>query len=327
MRRTTEWHSASQRNKAGGEEVTILRPTQDSRPRRRLGRVLWFYFSMQAPSLLVLLAVVLIPVIYSVQLSFRSYSLVIPGRTGQWVGVANYQRIIHDGDFGRAVLTTVIFTVAAVALETVIGTLVGIWLHRLRVFQRLITSALLLPMILAPLIVGLMFNFALNAQFGCLTWVLHGLGIGPAGGMLSQGTSALVALVAADVWEWFPFVALMVVAGLRALPTEPIEAAEIDCASTLQKYWYVILPMLRPILAVTVLFRATEAVREFDKVYILTGGGPGSSTTVNDLYQYRVSFVDWDLSYGAALGLVTFVVVMVFAAVMYHFLLRKDMQL
>jgi multiple sugar transport system permease protein len=85
--------------------------------------------------------------------------------------------------------------------------------------------------------------------------------------------------------------------------------------------------MLRPILAVAVLFRATEAVREFDKVYILTGGGPGSSTTVNDLYQYRVSFFNWDLSYGAALGLITFIVVMAFAAVMYHFLLRKDVRL
>jgi multiple sugar transport system permease protein len=282
---------------------------------------------MQAPSLLVLLAVVVAPLFYSVQLSFRSYSLVIPGRTGQWVGLANYQRIIHDSDFGSAVLITLIFVVSAVALETVIGTLVGIWLHRLRVFQRLITSALLMPMILAPLVVGLMFNFALNAQFGYLTWVLRGLGIGPAGGMLSQGTSALVALVAADVWEWFPFVALMVVAGLRALPTEPLEAAEIDGASTIQKYWHVILPMLRPILAVAVLFRATEAVREFDKVYILTGGGPGSSTTVNDLYQYRVSFFNWDLSYGAALGLITFIVVMAFAAVMYHFLLRKDVRL
>jgi multiple sugar transport system permease protein len=279
---------------------------------------------MQAPGLLVLLAVVVAPLLYSVQLSFRSHSLVIPDRTGQWVGLGNYQRILHDGDFGNAVLITLIFVVSAVALETVIGTLVGIWLHRLRVFQRLITSALLLPMILAPLVVGLMFNFALNAQFGYLTWILRGLGIGPAGGMLSQGPSALVALIAADVWEWFPFVALMVVAGLRALPNEPLEAAEMDGASTLQKYWHVILPMLRPILAVAVLFRATEAVREFDKVYILTGGGPGASTTVNDLYQYRVSFFNWDLSYGAALGLITFVVVMAFAALMYQALLRKD---
>ena len=316
-------YSAIQRKAAADGVLKAPRPAQAGR--RRPGQ--WFHFSMQAPSLFVLLAVVVVPVIYSVQLSFHSFSLVIPGRTGQWVGMANYQRIIHDGDFGNAVLTTVIFVVSAVVLETVIGLLVGIWLHQLKVFQRLITSALLLPMILAPLVVGLMFNFALNAQFGYLTWILQGLGIGPAGGMLSQGPSALVALIAADVWEWFPFVALMVVAGLRALPTEPLEAAEIDGASTFQKYWHVILPMLRPVLAVAVLFRATEAVREFDKVYILTGGGPGSSTTVNDLYQYRVSFLNWDLSYGAALGLVTFVVVMLFAAAMFHFLLRKDMRL
>ncbi|WP_181182187.1 MULTISPECIES: sugar ABC transporter permease [unclassified Mesorhizobium] len=275
---------------------------------------------------MILLIVVVAPVIYSIQLSFHSYSLVIPGKTGQWVGLANYERLIQDAAFGNAILTTIIFVVSSVVLETVIGTLVGIWLHRLKVFQRLVTSALLLPMILAPLIVGLMFNFAFNAQFGYLTWILSGLGIGPTGGMLSQGSTALVALIAADVWEWFPFVALMVVAGLRALPTEPLEAAEIDGATTFQKYWLVVLPMLTPILAVAVLFRTTEAVREFDKVYILTGGGPGSSTVVNDLYQYRVSFANWDLSYGAALSLVTFVVIMALAAVMFHFLLRKDMR-
>jgi multiple sugar transport system permease protein len=109
-----------------------------------------------------------------------------------------------------------------------------------------------------------------------------------------------------DVWEWVPFVALMALAGLRALPTSPIEAARLDGFSAVQIHTRIILPMLRPVLGMAILFRATEAVREFDKVYILTGGGPGSSTTVNDLFQYRISFTNFDLSYGAALGLVTF---------------------
>jgi multiple sugar transport system permease protein len=295
--------------------------------RRRRHRGRWLSAALQAPSLLILLLVVLFPLLYSINLSFRSYSLVIPNRTGQWIGLGNYRRIAHDAEFGRAVLTTVVFVALAVGLETVIGTLVGILLHRLQSFARLITSVLLLPMILTPLVVGLMFNFAFNAQFGYLTWVLDQLGIGPTGGVLNKGFSALGALIAVDVWEWFPFVALMVMAGLRAIPTAPLEAASIDGASSWQMYWYVILPMLRPILAVTVLFRATEAVREFDKVYVLTGGGPGSSTMVNDLYQYRISFLNWDLSYGAALGLVSFVVVLIFSGVMYRLLTRKEVRL
>ena len=169
-----------------------------------------------------------------------------------------------------------------------------------------------------------MFNFAFNAQFGYLTWVLGELGLDPNGGVLNQGPSALAALIAVDVWEWFPFIALMVIAGLRALPTSPFEAASIDGASTYQTYRYIMLPMLKPVLVVAVLFRATEAIREFDKVYILTGGGPGSATTVNDLYQYRVSFLNWDLSYGAALGLVTFAFVLTLCGVLYRILTRDE---
>ncbi len=144
--------------------------------------------------------------------------------------------------------------------------------------------------------------------------------------MLNSGPGALTALVLIDVWEWFPFVALMTVAGLQALPKDPLEAASIDGASALQSYWYIVLPMLAPILGVAVLFRATEAIREFDKVFVLTGGGPGSATTVNDLYQYRVSFLDWDLSYGATLGLVSFVVVLGLSALMYRSLTNRETQ-
>jgi multiple sugar transport system permease protein len=280
----------------------------------------------QAPSLLVLSLVVVFPLLYSINLSFRSYSLVTPGHTGQWVGIDNYVRLLHDAEFGHALLVTMVFTVGAVAIETVLGVVVGILIDRLRRLQRAAVSMLLLPMILTPLVVGLMFNFALNAQFGYLTWFFQSIGFTPAVGALNTGPGALVALVLIDVWEWFPFVSLMVVAGLQTIPKEPLDAASLDGASVLQCYRYVTLPLLRPILGVAILFRATEAVREFDKVYVLTGGGPGSATTVNDLYQYRVSFAEWDLSYGATLGLVSFAAVLVLSGVMYRRLNAKEVQ-
>jgi multiple sugar transport system permease protein len=281
-------------------------------------------WAMQSPAFLVLALVVVFPLIYSINLSLRQFSLVIPGRTGQWAGLDNYRRMLHDADFGASLITTLTFVVVAVALEAVLGTSLGILLDRLVRLRRTVTSVLLLPMIVTPLIVGLMFNFAFNAQFGYATWALEVLGIETDQGLLNQGSTALAVLIAVDVWEWLPFIALMVMAGLRALPASPFEAASLDGASAMQTYRYVMLPMLKPVIGVAVLFRATEAVREFDKVFVLTGGGPGSSTTVNDLYQYRVSFLNWDLSYGAALGMTTFVAVLAICALVYRVTTRMD---
>jgi multiple sugar transport system permease protein len=291
--------------------------------KHRQSPVAW---AMQLPGFVVLGLIVVFPLIYSINLSLKKYSLVIPGMTGQWAGLENYRKLLHDSDFGAALVTTTVFVVAAVTLETVLGTLVGILLDRLVRLRRTVTSILLLPMIVTPLIVGLMFNFAFNAQFGYVTWALNLLGVEPAGGLLNRGPTALAVLILVDVWEWLPFIALMVMAGLRALPSSPFEAASIDGASTWQTYRYIMLPMLKPVLGVAILFRATEAIREFDKVYVLTGGGPGSATTVNDLYQYRVSFLNWDLSYGAALGMTTFVAVLLVCGVVYRVITRMEVR-
>jgi multiple sugar transport system permease protein len=301
------------------------RPGSDQlrQKKHRQSPVAW---AMQLPGFVVLGLIVVFPLIYSINLSLRKYSLVIPGRTGQWAGLENYRKLLHDSDFGAALITTTIFVVAAVTLETVLGTFVGILLDRLVRLRRTVTSILLLPMIVTPLIVGLMFNFAFNAQFGYVTWALNLLGVEPAGGLLNRGPTALAVLILVDVWEWLPFIALMVMAGLRALPSSPFEAASIDGASTWQTYRYIMLPMLKPVLGVAILFRATEAIREFDKVYVLTGGGPGSATTVNDLYQYRVSFLNWDLSYGAALGMTTFVAVLLVCGVVYRVITRMEVR-
>jgi multiple sugar transport system permease protein len=305
--------------------TTAVQPRESGRPVPHKKRRDWAGLVYQAPSLIVLGCVVLFPLVYSIDLSLRSYSLVIPGRTGQYVGLENYQKMFRDGNFGQALLTTIVFIVVAVTLETVLGIASGLLLERLRRMKRLVTSILLLPMIIAPLVVGLVFNFALNAQFGYLTWVLHILGLPGGDGALNNGPTALVALILVDVWEWAPFMTLMVAAGLSALPKEPFEAASVDGASSWQTFRMLTLPMLRPVLAVAILFRATEAIREFDKVYVLTGGGPGSWTTVNDLYQYRVSFAEWDLSYGAALGLVTFAAVLLLAISAFRMLAPKEL--
>lgn len=277
-----------------------------------------FGLAMQAPSLVLLAVVVAVPLVFSLVLSFQRYSPVLPGAEGQWVGVENYARLLGDAQFGRAVLVTLAFTALAVALETILGTGLGIYLTGLAATRRFVTSLLLLPMIATPLVVGLMFGFALNADFGYLSPILHAVGIAPAGGVLADPVTAFLALVLTDVWEWVPFIALIVMAGLASIPDEPVEAARIDGANAWQLQWHVRLPMIRGVLAVAILFRATEAIREFDKVFVLTGGGPGSATTVNDLYQYRTAFGTWDLSYGATLGMVSFAAILLISAITFR---------
>lgn len=289
----------------------------------RRKRVSWFGVVMQTPSLLVLALVIVVPLITSVMLSFQRYSPVLPDAEGQWVGLANYQRMLGDAQFGKAILITIAFAVLAVGLETVIGVALGAFLSSLLRVRRLVTSLLLVPMIATPLVVGLMFGFAFNADFGYLNPIFKALGLAGAGGVLTSPGSAFVALVLTDVWEWVPFIALMVMAGLAAIPEGPVEAAKIDGAGLWRLHWSVKLPMIRGVLGVAILFRATEAIREFDKVFVLTGGGPGSSTTVTDLYQYRVSFTNWDLSYGATLGIASFLAILVISVFVFRALARQ----
>jgi multiple sugar transport system permease protein len=281
---------------------------------------LWF----QLPSIGVLLGIAAFPIAYSVWLSFKSYSLVLPGKTGQWIGGENYSHLLHDAQFHGAFARTMIYTAVTVSIELVLGVLLGIALNGVKRHQRLVIALVLIPTVISPLIIGLMFNFLLNAQFGLFPYLSEHLGLPLPANVLGSNTFAFPALMLTDIWEWTPFIALITLAGLRALPTAPQEAANVDGASPWQMHRHVILPLLRPILTVAIIFRTAEAVREFDKVYILTGGGPGASTLLNDLFIYRVSFVNFDLGYGAALGVTMFLFMLCLAVVFFIAIERAD---
>ena len=281
---------------------------------------LWF----QLPSVGVLLAIAAFPIAYSIWLSLRAYSLVLPDKTGQFIGSENYARLLHDAQFHGAFVKTMLYTAVTVSIELVLGVLLGIALNRVKRGQRLVVALILIPTVISPLIIGLMFNFLLNAQFGLVPYLSDQLGLSLPANVLGNPTWAFPALAFTDIWEWTPFVALITFAGLRALPTAPQEAANVDGASSWQMYRHVIPPLLRPILTVALIFRTAEAVREFDKVYILTGGGPGASTLLNDLFIYNVSFANFDLGYGAALGVAMFAFMACLAVVFFFAIERVD---
>jgi multiple sugar transport system permease protein len=299
---------------SSGSPLGILAVNPGSRPRRR--RVSsWLPFL--APAVVVLLVVGIVPLVTALQLSFTSFSYVLPGRTGQWVGPENYTSLLGNAAFLGAIVRTVSFTISAVLIELVIGLMLASALNATGRAHGPLLGLLIIPMILTPVIVGLMFNFALNPQFGPITSIIRGL-TGSSVDILGSPIGAFAALVVADVWQWSSFMALMLWAGMQALPASPLEAAQVDGATTMQRLRLIVVPMLRPVIVVAVIFRSAEAVREFDKVFVLTGGGPGSASEVLDLFTYRVAFVNWDMSLASAMGIVEFGAALIAAYVFFR---------
>jgi multiple sugar transport system permease protein len=266
-----------------------------------------------------------VPVAYSMQLSLTSYSFVLPDRTGQWVGLDNYASLTTNAGFLSAIGRTTVFTGSAVFLELLVGLLLAAGLNATGRERGPLLGLLIIPMILTPVIVGLTFNFAVNPQFGPLAAALRGT-TGTPVDALGTPLGSFVTLVLVDVWQWSCFMALMLWAGMQGLPASPLEAAAVDGANAFQRLRLIVVPMLRPVIVVAVIFRAAEAVREFDKVFVLTGGGPGSATEVLDLFTYRVAFVNWDMSLAAAMGVIEFLVALAAAYLFFRIVTRSGRQ-
>lgn len=275
-----------------------------------------------APAVGVLALIGLIPLVYAIQLSLTSFSFILPDRTGQWVGLDNYASLATNAGFLSAVVRTGLFTGAAVFLELMFGLLLAAGLNATGRERGPLLGLLIIPMILTPVIVGLMFNFAVNPQFGPLATLLRSATGSPVD-TLGSPIGAFLTLVLVDVWQWSSFMALMLWAGMQTLSAAPLEAASVDGANALQRLRLIVVPMLRPVIVVAVIFRSAEAVREFDKVFVLTGGGPGSATEVLDLFTYRVAFMNWDMSLGSAMGVVEFIVALGAAYLFFRLVARS----
>ncbi len=202
------------------------------------------------------------------------------------------------------------------SLEFVLGFVLALLLFHFVQRRRLVLTLLLVPMMLAPVAVGLIWKLLLQGDFGMVTYYLRQFGLlDVRSALLSNADAVLPTLVLIDVWQWTPFVTLVMLAGLMSLPREPFEAAVMDGARPWQIFRDVSLPLLRPIIALVLLLRGIDAFKEFDKVFILTGGGPGTSTELLSIYTYRVSFRSWDLGYGAACAFMVYLVVLILCAV------------
>jgi multiple sugar transport system permease protein len=262
-----------------------------------------------APAVLLVAAVVVYPLIAGVQESMRFYRY---GRAIETVGFSQYRQAFDDPMFTTAIWTTIRFVCAAVAIETLIGLgLALLCVHELR-FIRAMRIVLIVPMVVTPVVVGIVFRLIYASDVGLFTSTSKLVGGGSIGILDSNGR-AFWGLVALDVWEWTPLIFLILLAGLQSLPTEPFEAARVDGAGALRTFFDHTLPMLKPVLAVAIVLRTIDAFTTFDQVYVLTHGGPGNSTELISIYGYDTFFRFQQFGYAAAMLLMVALVVLAFA--------------
>ncbi len=278
-----------------------------------------FPYLFLAPSVVLLLALTVYPLLYILRLSV--YRLSAGGE--EFAGLANFFRLFQDGFFLQSIGQTVVFTLAALALELSLGLTLAVLLDSRIRAQNLWRSLFLLPMILPPVVVGVIWRLIYNPNFGVLNGLLETFGVDTTRlTWLADPSVALAAIVLVDVWEWTPFVFLILLAGLQAIPDEPYEAARMDGASPWQTFWHITFPLLRPAILVAVLLRTMDLLRIFDQVFILTQGGPGGATETISLYIYKTAFRFLDFGYAAAMSLALLAVTVVLAQLFIRLLRR-----
>ncbi len=261
------------------------------------------------PTLALLIAMNLFPLFWSLYLSFTDYSAIAP-QPPVWVGFKNYREILHDRQLWIYFATTGRYAVLAVGLETLVGFGMAMLLRQRFKGSGLITTLILIPMMLSPAVVGMFWKLIYNPTFGIFNYLI---GFSqPASGPVWLGSPklALWAVVIADVWMWSPFVMLLCLSGLNAIPQYLYEAAAIDRASSWRQFWRITLPQVAPLLLIAILFRTIEAIKAFDMVFPMTGGGPGDATELIAVNLYRQAFLgQWRTGRSSALAYIILIIV------------------
>jgi multiple sugar transport system permease protein len=257
-----------------------------------------------APAAIALAAVAAYPLVYGIRASFRTYRY---GRDLGSAGLQNYHVVFGDHVFWTALGTTARYVFFAVAIETLLGLGLALLVVEQLRFSRFLRVSLLLPMTIAPVVVGVIWRLMYASDIGVVNPLFSSLGLGTPN-VLAHPSSAFIGVVAVDVWEWTPLLFLIILAGLQSLPQEPIEAAKVDGAGPVRVFFDHTLPLLMPVLMVAVVLRLIDAIGTFDQIFVLTRGGPGTSTQLISTYAYNTAFQFTE--YGRGMAMVVALLVM-----------------
>lgn len=268
-------------------------------------------FPWVAPLVAMLIVFGIYPLIYALVLSFEQRNRI--KRVNEFVGLKNWSQLVHDDRVWNALSVTLTYAGVAIVIELALGLAIAMLLDQDRKGYGLMRALMTLPLVVPPAVTGMMFLLLEDGSFGWLSQNLYMTGLlSPDKPILATGSTALLGVLLADIWQWTPFMILIMMAGLRSLPKEPYEAAAIDGANGFQVFRRLTLPMLSRVMAVAVLIRGVDLFRVFDYVYVMTSGGPGTATESLSAYAGRV-FMTGNFPYAATLSLGTMIVVIIIA--------------
>ena len=273
-----------------------------------------FFVAMAAPALIYVLAVAVGPMVQGFLYSFDNYSLIRPG-SRHFVGLDNYLDLWRDQTARQALVNTFVFTFGAVTLEFVLGLGVALLLWRDDWFNRVALGLLLIPATVTPLVAGLVFKALLNPEYGMLGYPLAELGLSAPRGLLADPQRALVTMIAIDAWEWTPLMALILLAGLKTLPTDILEAAAVDGANGPQRFWLIVAPLLLPAAFLALILRMMDAFRVFDIIFVTTSGGPADATNTLMIYGVKQGLEFFNIGAASAVSTVIVICILLMATV------------
>jgi multiple sugar transport system permease protein len=276
----------------------------------------WVILLLLGPSILYLLALSVYPTVYSLWLSVHNYTIYRPDMVS-FAGLDNFTELLDKEVFAQSFWVTILFSLFSVTLEFGLGLAVAVLLDRKMAGIGLLRTLLIVPVLISPVGMGLTFRYILAPTYGLLTYLLQSAGI-PTADWMASTTWALPAVILVDVWQWTPFVTLILLSGMQSVSVEVVEAAELDGLTEWQKLWHIVLPLIRPVAMVVLLIRLIDSIRVFDMIFVLTRGGPGTSTEVLSIYSYVTGFTEGDMGSAAALAWVT----VIFVNILVFFFLR-----
>jgi multiple sugar transport system permease protein len=248
------------------------------------------------------------PILYTLYLSFTNWNLT-SGMEPSFVGLNSYLRVFSEPRFLHALGRTFTFTVFAVAIEVVLGVAIALILNRAFIGKSVAKLLLLLPLVATPVAVGIVFNLFYDPTIGLLNFALHALGL-PQGRWVSSENSVIASLVLVDVWQWTPMITLIVLAGLAGLSEEPVEAARVDGASDWQILRFVTIPMVMPVILTAMILRLIDALKTFDIIFAMTGGGPGYASETLNIMGFKYSFEYFRMGQSSVILVALFLVVL-----------------
>lgn len=301
----------------GPTPISASRRTKTGRRSPRITFTGW----LMAPGVTLLGILSLIPLVMLILMSFSRVRL-LGGLRLEFAGLDNWIRAFSDVELWKSWGLTLGYFVSTLGVELVLGVAIAVVLNRLTRGRGLLLPLILLPMFVAPSIVGLLGRYLLDPTFGLYANLLQGLGFQQ--DVLGNPVSAFVAVTLMDVWEWTPLIALITLAGLSGVNPSVIEAASLDGASEWKKFWHIVLPSIRPILLVAVLIRSMDAVRYFDIISVTTNGGPADATKIVPVRVYEAAFRFFDLGYAAVIGIMMLALTILIARIFVSLLSEKE---